>query len=69
MIISAFCGPSSAATGPTGRSPPSRLTVHMGLHTKRENALVKAVSVAFTSNALVVPRRRLPGGGDVYVGT
>ena len=41
----------------------------MGLHTKRENALVKAVSVAFTSNALVVPRRRLPGGGDVYVGT
>ena len=69
MIIGTFCGPSSAATGPTGRSPPSRLTVHMGLQTKRENALVEPVPVAFTSGALVVPRRRLPGGGDVYVGT
>lgn len=39
----------------THREKPAltRLTVHMGLQTKRENALVEPVPVAFTSGALV----------------
>lgn len=46
MIIGTFCGQAQQQLDPQGEATPSRLTVHMGLQTKRENALVEPVPVA-----------------------